>query len=64
MPNHNTVLSGAGHNVIDVIDTATRELVDDIAVPANPHWIVFGNKRAVLLHGPHVRHRHGPQCQK
>ena len=42
VPNHNTVLSGAGHNVIDVIDTATRELVDDIAVPANPHWIVFG----------------------
>ena len=42
VPNHNLVLSGAGHNVIDVIDTATRELVDDIAVPANPHWIVFG----------------------
>jgi serine/threonine-protein kinase len=42
VPNHNTVLSGAGHNVIDVIDTATRELVDDIPVPANPHWIVFG----------------------
>ena len=42
VPNHNTVLSGTGHNVIDVIDTATRELVDDIPVPANPHWIVFG----------------------
>jgi YVTN family beta-propeller protein len=42
VPNHNTALSGAGHNVIDVIDTTTRELVDDIAVPANPHWIVFG----------------------
>jgi serine/threonine-protein kinase len=42
VPNHNTVLNGTGHNVIDVIDTATRELVDDIPVPANPHWIVFG----------------------
>jgi YVTN family beta-propeller protein len=42
VPNHNTVLNGAGHNVIDVIDTTTKELVDDIAVPANPHWIVFG----------------------
>ena len=42
VPNHNTALSGAGHNVIDVIDTATRELVADIPVPANPHWIVFG----------------------
>jgi len=42
VPNHNTALSGAGHNIIDVIDTTTRELVGDIAVPANPHWIVFG----------------------
>ena len=43
VPNHNTVLSGAGENVVDVIDTATRELVGDIAVPANPEWVVFSN---------------------
>jgi serine/threonine-protein kinase len=42
VPNHNTALSGAGHNIIDVIDTASKTLVGDIAVPANPHWIVFG----------------------
>jgi serine/threonine-protein kinase len=42
VPNHNTAMSGAGQNVIDVIDTAARKLVGDIPVPANPHWIVFG----------------------
>jgi YVTN family beta-propeller protein len=42
VPNHNTAMSGAGENVIDVINTVTRKLVDDIHVPANPHWIVFG----------------------
>ena len=42
VPNHNTALSGASQNVIDVIDTASKTLVGDIPVPANPHWIVFG----------------------
>ena len=56
-------MSGAGENVIDVIDTASKKLIDNIPVPANPHWIVFGKKRAVLRHGPPVRRRHGPQCQ-
>jgi YVTN family beta-propeller protein len=43
VPNHNTALTGAGHNVVDVIDTANKTLVGDIAVPANPHWVVVGN---------------------
>jgi YVTN family beta-propeller protein len=42
VPNHNLVLGGSGENVIDVIDTASRKLIDTIAVNPNPHWIVFG----------------------
>ena len=42
VPNHNTVLTGAHVNAVDVIDTATRKLIDHIAVPANPHWVAYG----------------------
>ena len=42
VPNHNTALTGTDENVIDVIDTTSKTLVGDIAVSANPHWIVFG----------------------
>jgi YVTN family beta-propeller protein len=42
VPNHNTAMSGANENVVDVIDTAARKLVGNIAVPANPHWVAFG----------------------
>ena len=41
VPNHNTAMSGANENVVDVIDTATRTLIGNIAVPANPHWVAF-----------------------
>ncbi len=41
VPNHNTALTGANENVIDVIDTASKTLVGDVATPANPHWIAF-----------------------
>jgi len=41
VPNHNTAMSGANENVIDVIDTASRKMITNIAVPANPHWIAF-----------------------
>ncbi len=41
VPNHNTSLTGTNENVIDVIDTATKTLVGDVATPANPHWVVF-----------------------
>ena len=36
-------MSGADENVVDVIDTASKTLVGNIAVPANPDWVVFGN---------------------
>jgi serine/threonine-protein kinase len=42
VPNHNMAMSGSGENVIDVIDTTSKKLIDSIPVPANPHWIVFG----------------------
>ena len=41
VPNHNTAMTGAHENVVDVIDTASRHLVTDVAVPANPHWVAF-----------------------
>jgi YVTN family beta-propeller protein len=42
VPNHNMAMSGPGENVVDVIDTASKQLVGRIAVPANPHWVAFG----------------------
>jgi serine/threonine-protein kinase len=42
VPNHNMVMGGTGDNLIDVIDTVSKKLVDTIPVDANPHWIVFG----------------------
>jgi YVTN family beta-propeller protein len=41
VPNHNTAMSGANENVVDVIDTASKTLVNKIPVPANPHWVAF-----------------------
>jgi YVTN family beta-propeller protein len=41
VPNHNTAMSGANQNAVDVIDIASRKLIGDIAVPPNPHWVVF-----------------------
>jgi serine/threonine-protein kinase len=42
VPNHNTAMSGAHENVVDVIDTASRKLIGGIPVPPNPHWVAFG----------------------
>ena len=43
VPNHNmSMLTGNDENAIDVIDTASRKLIDTISVAANPHWVVFG----------------------
>jgi serine/threonine-protein kinase len=41
VPNHNDPTTGAGENVLDVIDVATKKVID-IAVKPNPHWVVFG----------------------
>jgi serine/threonine-protein kinase len=42
VPNHNTAMSGAHENVVDVIDTASKKLIGGIPVPPNPHWVAFG----------------------
>ncbi len=42
VPNHNMTQGGTGDNVVDVIDLATKKLIDSIPVEANPHWVVFG----------------------
>jgi YVTN family beta-propeller protein len=54
VPNHNTALTGIHENVVDVIDTATRELTGHIAVPANPHWVVFGKNGRLLYTTDHM----------
>jgi YVTN family beta-propeller protein len=38
--NHNMV-SGPNDNVIDVIDTTSKQLIKSIPVLANPHWVAF-----------------------
>jgi YVTN family beta-propeller protein len=42
VPNHNMVTGRANDNILEVIDIAGKKLIDQIAVPANPHWVVFG----------------------
>jgi len=42
VPNRNMTMSGSDVNVVDVIDTASKRLITSIAVPWNPHWVVFG----------------------
>jgi YVTN family beta-propeller protein len=44
VPDHNMVLGAPGDNVLDVIDLATRKVIDSIAVEPNPHWVVFGKR--------------------
>jgi YVTN family beta-propeller protein len=54
VPNHNMEMSGAGNNVIDVIDTASKKLIREIAVPPNPHWIVFGKNNGRFYATDHM----------
>jgi YVTN family beta-propeller protein len=44
VPDHNMVLGAPGDNVLDVIDLATRKVIDSIAVEPNPHWVVFDKR--------------------
>ena len=43
VPNHDMTMSFANGTKVDVINTSTKRLIDTIAVPMNPHWVVFGN---------------------
>ncbi len=49
VPNHNMEMGGANENLLDVIDTASKKLIDTIAVPANPHWVAFGKNGQIYV---------------
>ena len=54
VPNHNTAMSGADENVIDVIDTVSKKLIGEIPVPPNPHWVVFDKKNGLFYATNHM----------
>jgi YVTN family beta-propeller protein len=52
--NHNQTPSGVGQNLVDVIDTASRKLVDHIPVPPVPHWVVFSKDGRFFYTSDHM----------
>jgi YVTN family beta-propeller protein len=54
VPNHNMAMGGPGDNVIDVINTQSKLLVDSISVPANPHWIAFSKNGQLIYATNHM----------
>jgi YVTN family beta-propeller protein len=54
VPNHNMAQGGAGDNVLDVINLATKKVIDSIQVKANPHWAVADNKNGLLYVSNHM----------
>jgi serine/threonine-protein kinase len=54
VPNHNMTMGVPNGNIIDVIDTLRNHLVGRIAVPMNPHWLVFGAGGRYLYSTDHM----------
>jgi YVTN family beta-propeller protein len=54
VPNHNMEMTGSSVNIIDVINTVTRQLAGEIAVEPNPHWIVFGKGNGLFYATDHM----------
>ena len=54
VPNHNMSMTGSNVNVMDVIDTTTKKLTSTIAVPPNPHWVVFAKSGLVYYVTDHM----------
>jgi YVTN family beta-propeller protein len=54
VPNHNTAQGGPGDNVLDVIDLATKKVIDSIQVKANPHWAVPDSKNGLFYVSNHM----------
>jgi YVTN family beta-propeller protein len=54
VPNHNMTQGGTGDNELDVIDLATKKLIQRIPVKANPHWAVVDNKTGRLYVTNHM----------
>ncbi len=43
VPDHDMTMGYNNGDLVDVIDTTTKTLIKSIAVPMNPHWLVFGD---------------------
>ena len=54
VPNHNMSMTGSNVNIMDVIDTTTKKLTSTIAVPPNPHWVVFAKSGLVYYVTDHM----------
>ena len=54
VPNHNMSMTGFNVNIMDVIDTTTKKLTSTIAVPPNPHWVVFAKSGLVYYVTDHM----------
>jgi YVTN family beta-propeller protein len=54
VPNHNMTMGATNGRIIDVINVATKHVVDNISVPMNPHWIVFGATGQFLYVSDHM----------
>jgi YVTN family beta-propeller protein len=54
VPNHNMTMGGANNNILDVIDLASKKVIDSIAVPDNPHWAVFDPKNGLVYVTDHM----------
>jgi YVTN family beta-propeller protein len=54
VPNHNMAQGGPGDNVVDVIDLATRKVIQSIPVKANPHWVAVDNKKGLYYVTNHM----------
>ena len=54
VPNHNMTMGVPNGNIVDVIDTVAKRLTGRIAVPMNPHWLVFGPGGRYLYSTDHM----------
>ncbi len=54
VPNHNMVRSSPNDNVIDVIDLASKKVIDPIPVAANPHWVVYDKENGRIYVTDHM----------
>jgi YVTN family beta-propeller protein len=54
VPNHNLAPTGAHENVVDVIDLASKTVVQGIPTAANPHWVAFDKANGKIYISDHL----------
>ncbi len=54
VPNHNLSPTGAHENVVDVIDLASKTVIQSIPTAANPHWVVFDKANGQIYISDHL----------